>query len=496
MRSEISLTFWLLVTLLPWSPFIAVTAQIPPTPSLGEVDASLACRFLQQNLSHRIVTLPGHPQYTNATHSAWNVFNTEFMPACIVFPRDASHVQAAMKTIYEHRVRYAVQAGGHSAMKGWNSVQNGILIMFTFMNNMSYDPKRDTITVLPGVRWGDAADGLERFGVAPVGGRVSGVGTGLLLGDGRLVTATVNNEYRDLFKALKGGANRFGVVTRYEVTAIHTGRRQDKWWFGGMISYSDSATEGFLRATANFVRENRDSNAAMLTSVANIVSPETQNVTSLPFTFLFYDGGKDTVYSAEKTERLFNASFSQFLSLPRLSSSLTPLSYIDVAHMLDEGPAQLGQGQLFGASAFASDDPIQRYLEAVQFQRRITEQFKDILNTTLVAFTPVLDEQIYAGRKRGGNAFDPPLGGYNAVQYQVSVNPGATSRELALLNNARRQWFRNFPPTPGLPLYINECDKEQEVFKTYGQYEFLKRIYAKYDPTSFNVKFSDGPSGL
>jgi hypothetical protein len=30
---------------------------------------------------------------------------------------------------------------------------------------------------------------------------------------------------------------------------------------------------------------------------------------------------------------------------------------------------------------------------------------------------------------------------------------------------------------------MNECDAEQNVFETYGQYEFLKRVYQKYDPT-------------
>ncbi|KAF9261637.1 FAD-binding domain-containing protein [Marasmius fiardii PR-910] len=470
MCSDTSLLFcWTLGILLLCSPFIAITAQILPPPSSGAVDASLACRVLQWTLTPQIVSLPDDPQYTNGTRSAWNVFNTEYMPACVVFPREASHVQTAMKTVYEFRVRYAVQAGGHSAMKGWNSVQNGILIMFTFMNDVSYDPQRNTITLLPGVRWGEAADALEPLGVAPVGGRVSDVGTGLLLGgglsflspkhgfgadlfieldvvlvDGRLVTVTVDNEYSDLFKALKGGANRFGI-------------------------YLDSATEGFLMATANFLRESRDSHAVILACIANIVSQETHTVTTMPFAFLFYNG-----------ERLFNATFSQFLALPTLASSLASLSYVNVVHLLAEGPAQLGQGQFFGASAFGRDDSIQRYLEAVQSQRKITEEFRNIINTTIVAFTPVRDEQIRAGRGRGGNAFDPPLDGYNAVQYQVSVNPGASNQELELLNDAR---MRCLPPTPGLPLYVNECDKEQEVFKTYNQYEFLKRTYLKYDPT-------------
>jgi hypothetical protein len=43
--------------------------------------------------------------------------------------------------------------------------------------------------------------------------------------------------------------------------------------------------------------------------------------------------------------------------------------------------------------------------------------------------------------------------------------------------------FVRVPRSPGLPLYVNECDKKQNVFETYGGYEFLKKTYMKYDPT-------------
>jgi len=57
----------------------------------------------------------------------------------------------------------------------------------------------------------------------------------VVLVSGDLVTATAHNQYADLFLALKGGANRFGIVTRYELYAVHTGTNNDKTWFGGSI---------------------------------------------------------------------------------------------------------------------------------------------------------------------------------------------------------------------------------------------------------------------
>jgi hypothetical protein len=53
-----------------------------------------------------------------------------------------------------------------------------------------------------------------------------------------MVTATATNAYKDLFRALKGGANRFGIVTRYALYPVHVGTAADKNWYGGLIVVS------------------------------------------------------------------------------------------------------------------------------------------------------------------------------------------------------------------------------------------------------------------
>lgn len=57
----------------------------------------------------------------------------------------------------------------------------------------------------------------------------------VVLVNGEMVTATAANEYSDLFRALKGGGSRFGIVTRYELYPAHTGTKDDKAFFGGTI---------------------------------------------------------------------------------------------------------------------------------------------------------------------------------------------------------------------------------------------------------------------
>jgi hypothetical protein len=56
-----------------------------------------------------------------------------------------------------------------------------------------------------------------------------------VLVNGEMVTATASNKYSDLFRALKGGGNRFGIVTRYELIAVHTGTKDDKAFLGGLV---------------------------------------------------------------------------------------------------------------------------------------------------------------------------------------------------------------------------------------------------------------------
>ncbi|KAF8209356.1 hypothetical protein K438DRAFT_1960352 [Mycena galopus ATCC 62051] len=428
-----------------------------------------ACNQLETSLGSPVVQSSG-AEYQTAATNAWNLQNSEFQPTCIVFPRTSAHVQTAMKAIYAAGSHYAVQAGSHSAMKGWNSVQDGVLIIFTCMANASYDPAADSITLEPGIHWQDAVNVLAPFGVAPVGGRAGDVGTGLLLGgglsylspsqgyaadnfkaldvvlvNGDMVTATATNEYSDLFRALKGGGNRFGIVTRYELIPVHIGTQDDTPFFGGIVTYN-SSNEALVKATAKYVREVNDPNAVLLVILTNIIEGEEL----VPFytASMFYHGSELPV-----------DIFGDFLSIP----------------------AALSRGfvQKFGASALVGDDDL--FLDAFKHWTNFSAAFTDVLNYTTIAFTPIPQSQVQAGISKGGNIISPPRGGFAAVYLGEQFNAG----------------IEDVPPAAnGFHQDLNECEEHQKVFETYGDYELLKQIYAKYDPTRFNVEHTQGPIGL
>ncbi|KAJ3535277.1 hypothetical protein NMY22_g6556 [Coprinellus aureogranulatus] len=114
---------------------------------------------------------------------------------------------------------------------------------------------------------------------------------------------------------------------------------------------------------------------------------------------------------------------------------------------------------------------------------------RDGVEFSLLAFTPVQRSQIVAGRASGGgNVIAPPLTNYNLVQFHTQLPLGIDGVPRRV-QDARGEFLSKLTPSPGIPLYINECDKSQNVFSTYGGYDLLKRTYRKYDPSRWRLSF-------
>jgi hypothetical protein len=113
--SRMRLSHKLLVSLAIHSTSTYVVSETVTT----DITSAVTCAGLRSVLGNTTVASMG-AEYNATVTGAWNLLNTELRPACIVYPRNAGHVQIAMKAIFRDKVHYAVQAGTHSAMKGWN----------------------------------------------------------------------------------------------------------------------------------------------------------------------------------------------------------------------------------------------------------------------------------------------------------------------------------------------------------------------------------------
>ncbi|KAJ7032358.1 FAD-binding domain-containing protein [Mycena alexandri] len=480
---------------------VTVAGQISPTNSTAvnaQTAAAQACAELQSDLGSTIVEASG-AEYNATSQGPWSLFNSLDRPTCIVYPRTATHVQLAMASIFQHKSHYAVQAGAHSPMIGWNSINDGVLISFANMTSTSYNPVTDTVTVQPGVHWGDAMAAVEAYGVSVLGGRASDIGTGLLLGGGisfisplygwsadsikemdvvlvtgQLVTANATNTYADLFHALKGGANRFGIVTRYKLNAIHTGTKDNKNWFSGIIVYPGSSSVALSKASARYIREVTDPKAVVILNTINLTAVDANTV------YLFYNGAG-----------LPPGIFGDFLSIPRTSQTLSPLSYYDMSNLIS-GAAR-GNGQQFGASSWVGDEST--FLEGYNHLVNFTQTFAADLLSSYLIISPIPQSQWAATASRSPNAIGDPGVAYATINFNLIYPTGLTIRPKDV-NNGFKLLLSQTPPSPGLPLYVNECDASQNVFGTYPNFATLQKTYAKYDPLRFNVEHTVGPIGL
>nr|GAT56712.1 FAD-binding domain-containing protein [Mycena chlorophos] len=495
----------------------AVFSTTEPTCSdeLRAANANAACDELSSSLGNTIVHWTHSTEEYNFTVSnAWNYNNAKYTPTCIVLPRTARHVQTAMRAIYEAGAHYAVQAGSHSGVKGWNTVQDGVLIHFAHMQAASYNQQKQSITLEPGIHWGDATAELAPLGVTLVGGRVAGVGTGLFLGggisflsanqgfaadnfleldvvlvNGTIVTATPTNEYSDLFRALKGGANRFGIVTRYEVRAVHVGTPADKPFYGGFNIYGGDKADEIVKATAKYVREINDPNATLMTLLTtSLVDGGAQRQTCI--VFMFYMGTS-----------LPEEIYGDFLGITPLMSSIGPQAWTDIVPRTDPpmfDASTRGSIQHFGSLALDGQeaDFVKMLAEFRNFSDAFVTAEAGVKSNSLW-MTPITRHQLEMGRKKGGNPINGErrTGPYTLIHHSQKFEAGLQAIP-AEVQAGIDLVFERVPPSPDVPLYVNECDAKQNVFATYAEYDFLKATYARYDPGRFNVEHTDGPIGL
>jgi FAD/FMN-containing dehydrogenase len=119
-------------------------------------------------------------------NSYWSTALRDAKPACLVLPRSAQQVSAAVKVLNKYPdVQFAVKSGGHTPNERHSSIKDGVLISTRDLAGVAYDKTTQIALVKPGGEWNDVIGPLVEQGVAIVGGRLgmfSSFLTGLRLG--------------------------------------------------------------------------------------------------------------------------------------------------------------------------------------------------------------------------------------------------------------------------------------------------------------------------
>ena len=192
---------------------------------------------LENQIRGAIIT-PESKEYDEA-RSIYNAM-IDKNPALIVRCSNVADVIACVNFAREHEMLTSVLGGGHNG-PGLALAEEGLVIDLSEMNGTRVDPESKTVSAEAGCTWADVDHATHAFGLATVSGVISTTGiAGLTLGGGHgylsrkygltidnLVEAdivladgsfvTVNeNQYTDLFWALRGGGGNFGIVTSFK----------------------------------------------------------------------------------------------------------------------------------------------------------------------------------------------------------------------------------------------------------------------------------------
>ncbi|MGW4062002.1 FAD-binding oxidoreductase [Amycolatopsis sp. NPDC004747] len=206
-------------------------------------------------------------------------------PAAVVAAESAEDVVAAVRHAAEHRLSVAVQATGHGLTAG----TDGVLISTRRMTGVEIDAAARTARVAAGARWEAVIEAAGRHGLAPLSGSSPDVGVvGYTLSGGfglmarrygraadhvrAIDVVTADGELRraepgsELFWALRGGRDGFGVVTAIEFELLPV-----RELYGGSLTFGGADVPAVLRAWRTWSAAAPD---ALTTSLAMIRYPD------------------------------------------------------------------------------------------------------------------------------------------------------------------------------------------------------------------------------
>jgi FAD/FMN-containing dehydrogenase len=210
-------------------------------------------------------------------------------PAYVVRPGSVRDVQAAVRFAVRAGLAPAVRGGGHG-FQGFATNDGGLVIDLGGLAGVELvEERRHVVRIGGGATWGRVADALAPHGLAISSGDTRSVGVGgltvgggigwkvrrhglaldqvvgaeVVLADGEVVRAG-DEQYRDLFWALRGGGGNVGIVTAFEFLAHPTTEV-----FHGRITFPASEAAGVLQGWADHLRSAPDE----LSSVVNLANP-------------------------------------------------------------------------------------------------------------------------------------------------------------------------------------------------------------------------------
>ncbi|KAH8880305.1 FAD-binding domain-containing protein [Thozetella sp. PMI_491] len=476
-----------------WAALVATAAAAS---SPGEAACANLTAMLPSKVANSILDL----RYIGSQLQYYNAKQSAYYPSCVVYPTSTQDVSTALKAIKAAGSRFAVKTAGHNPNQFFSSVDKGVLIDLNQMNNRTYDAATTLGTYEPGGKFGDIYDYFAQFNRTVVGARLAGVGTGLALGgglsylssqygmacdgfrelevvtpNGDIVTASPD-ENEDLFFACRGGGgNAYGIVTKYTVQTRPIGS-----FYAGNIFYFANQTKAVMAAVTNFTLHNTDPKAAIIGTWEKFFLPTVFDLDALALLFLVYDGEDP------------GDAFANFTSLPNLANTLGTKTYKDVVNMPIANEAELSRGDnIFRVAVHDFSDDT--YLQAFDAWETWCDENKGDYVLSSLDFQPIPRSLTDASKaQNGGNAMQMPDGPWFWINFLITTPPLISDCKYNEIQASFREMVNSVPNAPGLPLFINDANYDQNPLRTFSTFGQLQQIKAKYDPDNFFTDYTGG----
>lgn len=222
------------------------------------------------------MTHPRSEEFDKQQSSYWLFEQAhDYVPHCRVAASDASDVSAFINAISDTQTPFAVRSGGHSFLPGASNIDRGVTLDLSNLNKIELSEDKKTVLLQPAARWIDVYRALEQHTLSVTGGRAPSVGVGgyvlgggsswnsnrygwscdsvlefeVVLVNGSIIKASAGS-HSDIYWALKGGGNNFGIVTGMRMSTFHQGD-----YLVVMRGYVKQTMPHVFSAFATFTRE-------------------------------------------------------------------------------------------------------------------------------------------------------------------------------------------------------------------------------------------------
>ncbi|RDW86804.1 FAD-binding oxidoreductase [Aspergillus mulundensis] len=469
---------------------VATIPQLSGNPT--ENGCQIACNALSHIHGSEKVIANNTTAYQSITHSYWSAQQGEVKPACIFAPTVDTDVSIVILLSQLTQCPFAAKSGGHAAFSGASNSQGGITILFRDLNEITLNEDRSVASIGPGNNWGQVYKALERHDVTVVGGRMSDIGVGgLLTGggisycsnlygwaldnvesfevvsaiDGNILTASAT-QHPDLYWALRGGGNNFGLVTKFNLYTFPGSLLR-----GGTRVFSEDQFSNVISAFVDVAEKaNDDPNAQQYVMFANL--------------------GGTNVASAELTyaQNVSNpAIFETYHATPAISDSTSSRTMSQYA---DDGAAQdpYGMRDVFWNRSYKLDEDFANWV--VKLWLAVLPRISSISNAMAgLTFQAITDPILEKMTRAGGNALGlDESNGPILLLHVLGMWNGASGDDAIyrLIND----FFANVTAeadSRGLGnkfIYMNYASHVQDVIASYGadNKAKLQKIASKYDP--------------